>query len=187
VDKEGCSVVVTLKQVSVYDTDGKLLRQESITDYTKENVRGEYATLDRFIMAWRDNPKKESVRDLLRSRGIDLEKMKAEQGMSDVDDFDFLCHVAFDKKPLTRAERANNVKKRDFLNKYSGDARAVLEELLEKYKDFGIYEIGKAEVLRLDPFPREFGKPQKISQLFGGKDAYMKAVRELEEEIYKVG
>ncbi len=187
VDKEGCSVVVTLKQVSVYDTDGKLLRQESITDYTKENVRGEYATLDRFIMAWRDNPKKESVRDLLRSRGIDLDKMKAEQGMSDVDDFDFLCHVAFDKKPLTRAERANNVKKREFFNKYSGDARAVLEELLEKYKDFGIYEIGKAEVLRLDPFPREFGKPQKISQLFGGKDAYMKAVRELEEEIYKVG
>ena len=187
VGREGCSVTVTLKQVSVYDADGKLLRQESITDYTKENVRGEYATLDRFIMAWRQNPNKETFRDMLRQRGIDLEKMKAEQGMRDVDDFDFICHVAFDKKPLTRAERANNVKKRDFLSKYSGDARAVLEELLDKYKDYGIYEIGKAEILRLDPFPREYGKPQKISQLFGGKDGYLKAVQELEDEIYRVG
>jgi len=183
----GCSVTVTLKQVSVYDAGGKLLRQESITDYTKENVRGEYATLDRFILAWRENPKKEEVRDMLRSRGIDLQKMKEEQGMGDVDDFDFICHVAYDKKPLTRAERANNVKKRDFLNKYSGDARAVLEELLDKYKDYGIYDLGKTEILKLDPFPKDFGKPQKISQLFGGKEGYLKAVHELEEEIYKIG
>ena len=109
--------------------------------------------------------------------------MKADQGMSDVDDFDFICHVAFDKKPLTRRERANNVKKRDFLSRYSGVAREVLEALLDKYMNTGIYEIEKTEILRLDPFVR-FGKPAKIAQLFGGKDGYLKAVKELEAEIY---
>ena len=106
--------------------------------------------------------------------------------MAEVDDFDFICHVAFDKKPLTRKERANNVKKRDFLSKYSGDARAVLEALLERYMNSGIYEIEKPEVLKLDPFAK-MGKPAKIVKHFGGKDGYMKAVRELEHEIYEVG
>ena len=112
--------------------------------------------------------------------------LKSEQGMSDVDDFDFLCHIAFDKKPLTRCERATNVKKRDFLSKYSGTARAVLEELLQKYMDTGIYEIEKTEILKLDPFIK-FGKPSRIAGYFGGKDGYLKAVQELENEIYKVG
>lgn len=154
-----------------------------ITDYTKENVRGEYATLDAFIREWRADPKKEKIRDMLRERGIDLDKMKAEQGMSDVDDFDFICHVAYDKKPLTRKERANNVKKRDFLSKYSGVAREILEALLDKYMDLGIREIGKAEILKLDPFLR-YGKPAKISSFFGGKAGYLKAVQELEDAIY---
>ena len=143
--------------------------------------------MENFIQTWKGEQKKEIIRNMLKEKGIDLELIKKDQNMTDVDDFDFICHVAFDKKPLTRAERANNVKKRDFLSKYSGDARAVLEELLDKYKDYGIYEIGKAEILRLDPFPREYGKPQKISQLFGGKAGYLKAVQELEDEIYRVG
>ena len=117
-------------------------------------------------------------------RGIDLEPMKAEQGMEDVDDFDFICHVAFDKKPLTRRERANNVKKRDFLSKYSGVGREVLEALLDKYMNAGIYEIGKTEILKLDPFMK-LGKPAKIASYFGGKDGYLKAVQELEDEIYE--
>ena len=183
VDRNGCRVEVVYKTVSIYDANGKLLRQESITDYTKENVRGEYATLDAFIREWRADPKKEKIRDMLRERGIDLDKMKAEQGMSDVDDFDFICHVAYDKKPLTRKERANNVKKRDFLSKYSGVAREILEALLDKYMDLGIREIGKAEILKLDPFLR-YGKPAKISSFFGGKAGYLKAVQELEDEIY---
>ena len=123
VDKNGCKVQIIHKTVSIYDANGKLLRQESIVDYTKENIRGEYASLDNFIRQWSAQEKKEQIRDLLRERGIDLELLKADQKMSDVDDFDFICHVAFDKKPLTRRERASNVKKRDFFGKYSGVAR----------------------------------------------------------------
>ena len=103
--------------------------------------------------------------------------------MSDVDDFDFICHVAFDRKPLTRRERANNVKKRDFLSKYSGVAREVLEALLDKYMNTGIYEIEKTDVLKLDPFMK-LGKPAKIASYFGGKDGYLRALRELEKAIY---
>lgn len=184
VDRNGCRVEIIHKTVSVYDANGKLLRQESIIDYTKENICGEYATLDKFIADWRKDPKKDKIRNMLLERGIDLEPMKAEQGMEDVDDFDFICHVAFDKKPLTRRERANNVKKRDFLSKYSGVAREVLEALLDKYMNAGIYEIGKTEILKLDPFMK-LGKPAKIASYFGGKDGYLKAVQELEDEIYE--
>ena len=183
VDENGCKVSIIQKTVSIYDTDGKLLRQESIIDYTKENILGRYASLDNFIHQWSTQDKKEAIRDLLRQRGIDLEQVKAEQGMTDVDDFDFICHVAFDKKPLTRRERANNVKKRDFLSKYSGAARQVLEALLDKYCNIGIYEIEKTEVLKLDPFLK-MGKPAKIASYFGGRDGYRRAVKELEKEIY---
>ncbi len=183
VSKDGCKVEIIHKTVSVYDAKGKLLRQESIVDYTKENVRGEYASLDAFIREWRKNPNKWEIRDMLLERGIDLMSMKADQGMSEVDDFDFICHVAYDKKPLTRKERANNVKKRDFMSKYNGVAREILEALLDKYMNSGIYEIEKTEILRLDPFMR-YGKPAKIAGYFGGKDAYLKAVQELEDEIY---
>lgn len=183
VDENGCKVSIIQKTVSIYDTDGKLLRQESIIDYTKENILGRYASLDNFIRQWSAQDKKEAIRDLLRQRGIDLEQVKAEQGMTDVDDFDFICHVAFDRKPLTRRERANNVKKRDFLSKYSGAARQVLEALLDKYCNIGIYEIEKTEVLKLDPFLK-MGKPAKIASYFGGRDGYRRAVKELEKEIY---
>ena len=186
VDENGCKVRIIQKTVSIYDTDGKLLRQESIIDYTKENILGRYASLDNFIHQWSTQDKKEAIRDLLRQRGIDLEQVKAEQGMTDVDDFDFICHVTFDKKPLTRRERANNVKKRDFLSKYSGAAYQVLEALLDKYCNIGIYEIEKTEVLKLDPFLK-MGKPAKIASYFGGKEGYLKAVRELEQAIYQEG
>lgn len=183
VSRDGCKVEIIHKTVSVYDANGKLLRQESIVDYTKENIRGEYASLDNFIRQWSKEEKKEKIREMLLERGIDLELMKSEQGMVDVDDFDFICHVAFDKKPLTRKERANNVKKRDFLSKYSGVAREVLESLLDKYMNTGIYEIEKTEILKLDPF-QKLGKPAKIAGYFGGKAGYIQAVKELEEAIY---
>lgn len=183
VNRDGCKVEIIHKSVSVYDANGKLLRQESIVDYTKENIRGEYASLDNFIRQWSEEEKKEKIREMLLERGIDLELMKEDQNMDDVDDFDFICHVAFDKKPLTRKERANNVKKRDFLSKYSGVAREVLEALLDKYMNAGIYEIEKTEILKLDPFLK-LGKPAKIAGYFGGKDGYKQAVRELEEAIY---
>lgn len=183
VGRDGCKVEIIYKTVSVYDANGKLLRQESIVDYTKENILGEYASLDNFIRQWTAAEKKDAIRQMLRQKGIDLEAMKSEQGMSDVGDFDFICHVAFDKKPLTRRERANNVKKRDFLSKYSGVAREVLEALLDQYMNTGIYEIEKTEILQLDPF-RKLGKPAKIASYFGGKAGYLKAVKELEAAIY---
>ena len=201
VNRDGCQVKIVYKTVSVYDANGKLLRQESIIDYTKENILGadDYVTkpfymgelLARIRVALRKSnqipeEKKEKIKGLLREQGIDLETLKEDQGMSDVDDFDFICHVAFDKKPLTRKERAENVKKRDFLNKYSGAAREVLEALLDKYMNTGIYEIEKTEILKLDPFMR-MGKPQKIASYFGGKDGYLKAVKELENAIYDGG
>ena len=185
VDGDGCRVVILGKTVSVYDANGKLLRQESIIDYTRSNILGTYASLDNFIRRWSAEAKKETIRDLLWERGIDLEAMKDEQGMSEVDDFDFICHVAFDRKPLTRRERANNVKKRDFLSRYSGVAREILEALLDKYMNTGIYELEKTEILKLDPFTR-FGKPAKIASFFGGKAGYLKAIKELEEELYSV-
>lgn len=186
VTADGCRVEILGKIVSVYDVDGKLLRQESVVDYTKANILGQYASLDYFIRKWNENDKKEVIRDLLKEQGIDLALLKADQNMSEVDDFDFICHVAYDQKPLTRIERANNVRKRDFLNRYGEYARRVLEILLDKYMNDGIYEIEKTEILKLDPF-NKYGKPAKIASYFGGKEGYLNAVKELEEEIYKVG
>ena len=183
VDEHGCDVHIIGKRVEVYDAEGKLLRQESIMDYTKSNILGKYASLDNFISEWTAEQKKEAIKDLLKEQGIDLEQLKADQGMTEVDDFDFICHVAYDKKPLTRKERANNVKKRDFLSKYSGVAREVLEALLDKYMNEGIYEIESVAVLRLDPFLK-MGAPAKIASYFGGKAGYMAAVKELETAIY---
>lgn len=183
VNTEGCPVQVIRETVSIYDAGGKLLRQENIIDYTKENIQGEYASLENFIRNWSAEDKKEKIKDLLLERGIDLDTLKKAQHMEDVDDFDFICHVAFNKKPLTRKERANNVKKRDFLSKYNGVAREVLEALLDKYMNTGIYEIEKTEVLKLDPF-QKLGKPSKIASYFGGKEGYRKAIQDLEYLLY---
>lgn len=186
VDENGCRVRIINKTVSVYDTNGKLLRQESIVDYTKTNIIGTYASLDDFIRQWTSEEKKKKIQELLASKGIDLEALKADQHMSDVDDFDFICHVAFDKKPLTRKERANNVKKRDFLSKYSGVAREVLEALLDQYMNVGIYELEHEAILTTPQFAK-FGKIQRIFKFFGGEDKYNEAVHELENELYEAG
>lgn len=185
VDVNGCSVHIINKVVSVYDANGKLLRHENIIDYTKTNILGEYADLETFIRKWNDEEKKETISELFKEHGIDLQALKQSQGMADVDTFDFIMHIAFDKKPLTRRERANDVKKRDFISKYSGTAKAVLEALLDMYSNEGVQQIEDTQVLKLDPFIR-MGKPAAIVKLFGGKDGYLQAVRELENEIYKV-
>lgn len=184
VGSDGCTVKIINKVVSVYDTDGKLLRQESIVDYTKSNILGEYASLDNFIRQWSAEKKKAKIRELLLEKGIDLELLKAEQKMSDVDDFDFICHVAFDKKPLTRRERANNVKKKDFFSKYSGAAKEVLEQLLDSYMNLGIYDIETTDILKMEDF-QKFGKPARIASYFGGKEKYLQAVKALEEALYE--
>ncbi len=184
VDKDGCRVKIINKTVSVYDANGKLLRQEDIIDYTRTNIKGEYASLSEFIRKWKTSDKKEQIEKSFAEMGIDIKLLKADQKMEDVDDFDFICYIAYGTKPLTRKERANNVKKRDFFSKYSGDARAVLEILLDKYMNQGIAEVEDIKVLSLSDFAN-YGKPSKIVKLFGGKNQYENAVKELEKNIYE--
>lgn len=146
------------KVVSVYDANGKLLRTESITDYTRKNINDTYVNLDDFINHWNAAEKKAEITDLMRESGIDLQALKIERNMEDVDDFDFICHIAYGKKPLTRKERAENVKKRDVFNRYGAEARKVLEALLDKYANDGISQLENRMVLKLDPF-RQMGSP----------------------------
>lgn len=183
VDKNGCRVEVINKVVSVYDANGKLLRTESITDYTRKNINDTYVNLDDFINHWNAAEKKAEITDLMRESGIDLQVLKIERNMEDVDDFDFICHIAYGKKSLTRKERAENVKKRDVFNRYGAEARKVLEALLDKYANDGISQLENRMVLKLDPF-RQMGSPANIAKLFGGNKQYFSAVKELENLIY---
>lgn len=185
VGKGGVNIKVLQRLVSIYDTDGKLLKQESIEDYTKESIIGTYQTLENFIQTWNGEQKKEIIRNMLKEKGIDLELIKKDQNMTDVDDFDFICHIAFNQKPLTRRERAENVKKRDIFGKYGEAAREVINALLDKYAELGIYDIESTEILKQNPFTK-YGKPARIAALFGGNDKYRQAIRELEAELYKV-
>lgn len=184
VGKGGVNIKVLQRLVSIYDTDGKLLKQESIEDYTKESIIGTYQTLDNFIQTWNEEQKKEVIRNMLKDKGIDLELIKQDQNMTDVDDFDFICHIAFNQKPLTRRERVNNVKKRDIFGKYGEAAKEVINALLDKYAELGIYDIESTEILKQNPFTK-YGKPARIAALFGGNDKYRQAIRELEAELYK--
>lgn len=185
VGKGSVTVQVLQRLVSIYDTNGKLLKQESIEDYTKESILGTYQTLENFIQTWNEEQKKEVIRNMLKERGIDLELIKKDQNMMDVDDFDFICHIAFDQKPLTRRERAEKVKKRDLFGKYGEAAKEVINALLDKYAQLGIYDIESTEILKQSPFTK-FGKPSRIAALFGGNDKYRTALRELENELYKI-
>lgn len=186
VDRNGCEVRIINKVVSVYDSNGKLLHTESITDYTKKNIKDTYSSLDDFVMRWNAAERKGEIAEMMRESGIDLQALKEDQGMTDVDDFDFICHIAYGKKALTRKERAENVKKRDIFHKYGPQAQKVLEALLDKYMNEGISQLENRKVLTLDPF-RQMGSPASIAKLFGGNQQYFEAVHELEREIYNVG
>lgn len=179
-----CGVEVTIlnERVQYYDKDGKLIT-ESVTDYSKKNILGEYATLDAFLAAWNGEERKQAIIDELQERGVLLEALRGVAGNRDIDDFDLICHIAYDKAPLTKAERANNVRKRGYLYKYSGLAQEVLSALLDKYMNEGIRDIENIEILSNDPF-RKFGTPMKIAKLFGGKAGYIQAIKELQNEIY---
>ena len=183
IDKNGCRVEVVKSLYKVYSPDGKLLRTENVVDYTRHNVLDTYSSLENFIKNWTEEEKKEVIVNGFKERGINLESLRADMDMQDCDYMDFLCHLAYGKKPLTRRERANNVKKRDFLSKYSPDAQKVLTALLERYENEGIVEIEGTEILKLDPL-KQFGAPTKIVNMFGGKQNYLKAVKELEGELY---
>lgn len=185
VAKDGCQVMVINKVVSVYDTNGKLLRTESITDYTKKSIIDTYATIDTFTSKWQETKKKSDIAEMLKESGIDLAALKHAENMDDVDDFDFICHIAYGKKTLTRHERAEQVKKRDIFSKYGEQARGVLEALLDKYIKEGISELESLTVLENDPF-RKLGSKANIVKFFGGKQGYLDAVKELEQHIYNI-
>lgn len=185
VAKDGCQVTIINKVVSVYDTDGKLLRTESVTDYTKKSIIDIYATIDTFTSKWQETKKKSDIAEMLKESGIDLAALKHTENMDDVDDFDFICHIAYGKKTLTRHERAEQVKKRDIFSKYGEQARGVLEALLDKYIKEGISELESLTVLENDPF-RKLGSKSNIVKFFGGKQGYLDAVKELEQHIYNI-
>lgn len=185
VAKDGCQVMIINKVVSVYDTDGKLLRTESITDYTKKSIIDTYATINTFTSKWQETKKKSDIAEMLKESGIDLAALKHAENMDDVDDFDFICHIAYGKKTLTRHERAEQVKKRDIFSKYGEQARGVLEALLDKYIKEGISELESLTVLENDPF-RKLGSKSNIVKFFGGKQGYLDAVKELEQHIYNI-
>jgi type I restriction enzyme R subunit len=178
-------VYVVAERVQYYGPDGKLIT-ESLKDYTRRAVRKEYASLDDFLRRWTSADRKKAVIEELEAHGVILDALAEEvarkQGR-EFDPFDLVCHVAFDRPPLTRKERAEQVRKRDAFAKYGDKARAVLEALVEKYADAGIESIEDIKILTLDPFTR-LGTPPELIQSFGGKTAYLSAIRELEANLY---
>ena len=170
-------------ECSFIGPDGALIT-ESYKEFARKQILTEFSSLDDFIRKWNDAEKKAAIIQELEEHGILLENLAEEVG-KDFGDFDLLCHIAYDQPPLTRAERANNVKKRNYFTKYGDEARKVLSALLDKYADEGVRTIEDARVLRLDPFD-EIGTPVEIIRdVFGGKEQYEQAVRELEQQIYR--
>lgn len=174
-------VKVIHERVYYYDKDGKLIT-ESLISYTRKNIKNEFKTLDEFLRKWNEAERKEAIIKELEERGVLFEELKEEVG-KDLDPFDLICHVAFDMPPLTRKERANNVKKRNYFTKYGQSAREVMEALLDKYADEGIENLENLEILKVPDFKR-FGSPLEIVKKFGGKQKYLEAIKELEKEIY---
>lgn len=165
-----------------FDAEGDLIT-ENLISFSKDNIINEYHSLEEFINHWNEFDKKQAITNELYEHNIFLDEIREAVGNDDMDDFDLICHIAFDKKPLTRAERANNVKKRDYLNKYEGIARKVLEGLLDKYATSGITDLESIEFLENEPF-RQYGSPMKIAKEFGGKLQLQTAIQELQREIY---
>lgn len=178
---QDASVKVINERVMYYDVDGKLIT-ESLKDYSKKGILQEFATLDDFIKRWNSEEKKDAIIDELKEHGVLLDALKDEVGQ-DLDEFDLICHIAFDQKPLTRSERAKKAKKEDYLSKYSETARAVIEAILDKYQDEGRFDFEDVKVLKFKPFD-QFGNSMKIAKEFGGKNQFIKAMKELEKNIY---
>ena len=182
---DGHDIRITHEKVSYLGADGHTLVTESLTDFTRKSIRGKYATLDDFINNWNEVDRKKVIVDELKEYNVLIDAVReANPQLAEADIFDIICHVAFDRKPMTRRERANNVKKRDYLSKYQGMARQVLETLLDKYADNGIIELENENVLELPPF-NQIGTPVKIIKFFGGIKGYMNALTELKTELYR--
>ncbi len=178
----GVPVQIVAERVEYYGPEGNLIT-ESYQDFTRKQIKTEFASLDEFLKRWNTEKKKQTIIDLLEEHGIILENLAKEVG-KDYSDFDLICHIAYDQPPLTRKERANNVKKRNYFTKYGDQAKAVLNALLDKYADGGVGAIENAKVLKLKPFS-SIGTPMEIiNNVFGGKDNYETAVQELEQALF---
>jgi type I restriction enzyme R subunit len=174
-------VWVVAERVQYYGNDGRLIT-ESLKDYTRKTVCADFASLDVFLQCWTAAEQKQVIIEELRQRGVLLDALAEEIG-TQIDPFDLICHVAFDQPPLTRRERAEQVRKRNYFARYGDKARAVLNALLDKYADEGIENIENLGVLKVQPLT-DFGTPLEIIGAFGGKEQYLQALKELEAELY---
>jgi type I restriction enzyme R subunit len=175
-------VLLVAERVQYYGKDGKLIT-ESLKEYTRKAVRKEYRSLDDFLRSWNESDKKQAILEQMREEGVLFEALAEDVG-KDYGAFDLVCHVAFDQPPLTRKERAENVRKRNYFTKYGDQARAVLEALLTKYADEGIEDMENTRVLTVQPIST-MGTPMEIIKQFGGRAKYLQAVKELEDELYR--
>lgn len=182
----GVSVRIINERVQYYDPDGKLVT-ESLKDFSKRNILKEYATLDQFLQTWTSAEKKQAIINELKDQYVFLDELRKDAGEIGalLDDFDLILHVAYDKKPLTKQERVNNVVKQGYLYKYSKACQEVLSALLDKYMNEGISELEDTHVLDNAPFDR-IGSPRKIANLFGGRNQYIAAVNGMANLIYAV-
>lgn len=178
----GVDVTILVSRDMHFDHQGKPITS-SLKDYTRQMIQGQFASLDTFLNHWNSAERKAAIIQELEEQGVPVDAL-LDAVHREVDLFDLICHVAYDQPPLTRRERALNVKKRDYFTKYGAQARRVLEALLEKYADEGVENIESLEVLKVKPFD-EFGSPIEILKSFGGKDSYLAAIKELERELYK--
>ena len=178
----GVQVNVVSQRVEYYSPTGGLVT-ESLKDYTRRNILGAYEDLDHFLKAWNEEERKQAIIDALAEEGVFLEALRVESGQDQMSDFDLICHIAYDKKPLTRSERANGVRKKGYLYEYDEVAQKVLDVLLEKYCTSNLVDLTDTHILDLEEF-KEFGSPMRIVKAFGGKKQYLTAVQELERELY---
>jgi type I restriction enzyme R subunit len=177
----GILVSIIGERVRYYDADGTLVT-ESLKDYSKAKVIGKFASLDAFLRRWKSAERKEAIIEELEQEGLRLDVL-AEEVNPNLDPFDLICHVAYGRPPLTRHERANNVRKRDIFTKYGERAKAVLDALLEKYEDEGLIDLGDARILQIPPIDR-MGTPIELVRSFGSKAGFEQAVHELQDALY---
>lgn len=178
---DGIGARILAERVEYLDENGKLVT-ESLRDFTKTALKKRFASLDDFLKRWKSAERKQAVIEELEAEGLALDALAHELGKN-LDPFDLICHVAFDRKPLTRRERADNVKKRDVFTKYGPQARAVLDALLEKYRDEGVLNLDDANVLKVAPFTA-MGSVVQLIKAFGGKESFEKAVHEMQDALY---
>lgn len=180
----GVDVSILISREMYFDNEGKPITT-SLKDHTKELIKDQYASLDDFLNKWNSTDKKEIIIKELEQQGVLIEDLRNAVNR-EVDLFDLICHVAFEQPPLTRKERANNVKKRNYFTKYGNEARKVLESLLDKYTDEGVTNIESMDILKVKPLT-DYGSPMEIIKQFGSKTKYLEAVKELEYELYNTG